>query len=140
MPQDDATDQLRDRPTGELLKQLSDQTTNLVRQEIELAKLELREKGKKAGLGAGMFGGAGLFGVFALGTLTTCIVLALATFLPAWLGALVVTVVYGAVAGVLALRGKAEVRQANPPLPERAVDSTKEDVRWVKSKAQSARR
>lgn len=83
MAQDNATDQLRDRSTGDLLKQLSDQTTNLVRQEIELAKLEFREKGKKAGLGAGMFGGAGLFGVFALGTLTACIVLALATFLPA---------------------------------------------------------
>jgi uncharacterized membrane protein YqjE len=139
MAQDNATDQLRDRSTSELLKQLSDQTTNLVRQEIELAKLEFREKGKKAGLGAGMFGGAGLFGVFALGTLTACIVLALATFLPAWLAALIVTVVYGAVAGVLALRGRAEVQQATPPLPEQAVDSTKEDVRWVKSKAQSAR-
>lgn len=139
MAQDNATDQLRDRSTGDLLKQLSDQTTNLVRQEIELAKLEFREKGKKAGLGAGMFGGAGLFGVFALGTLTACIVLALATFLPAWLAALIVTVVYGAVAGVLALRGRAEVQQATPPLPEQAVDSTKEDVRWVKSKAQSAR-
>lgn len=140
MAQDNATDQLRDRSTGDLLKQLSDQTTNLVRQEIELAKLEFREKGKKAGLGAGMFGGAGLFGVFALGTLTACIVLALATFLPAWLAALIVTVVYGAVAGVLALRGRAEVQQATPPLPEQAVDSTKEDVRWVKSNAQSARR
>jgi uncharacterized membrane protein YqjE len=140
MAQDNATDELRDRPTSELLKQLSDQTTNLVRQEIELAKLEFREKGKKAGLGAGMFGGAGLFGMLALGTLTACIVLALATFLPAWLAALIVTVVYAAIAGVLALRGKAEVKQATPPLPEQAVDSTKEDVRWVKTKAQSARR
>jgi uncharacterized membrane protein YqjE len=140
MAHDNATDELRDRSTAELLKQLSDQTTNLVRQEIELAKLEFREKGKKAGLGAGMFGGAGLFGVFALATLTACIVLALATFLPAWLAALIVTVVYGAIAGVLALRGRAEVQQATPPLPEQAVGSTKEDVRWVKSKAQSARR
>ena len=139
MPQDDATGQLRDRPTGELLKQLSDQTTNLVRQEIELATLEFREKGKKAGLGAGMFGGAGLFGVFALGTLTACMVLALATFLEAWLAALIVTVLYAAVAGVLALRGRAEVQQATPPVPQQAVDSTKEDVAWVKSRAQSAR-
>ena len=139
MAQDDATSELRDRPTSELLRQLSDQTTSLVRQEIELAKLEFREKGKKAGLGAGMFGGAGLFGVFAFGTLTVCIVLALATFLPGWLAALIVTVVYGAIAGVLALRGKAEVKQATPPMPEQAVDSTKEDVRWVKNKAQSAR-
>jgi uncharacterized membrane protein YqjE len=139
MAQDTATDQSRDRPTGELLKQLSDQTTQLVRQEIELAKLEFREKGKKAGIGAGMFGGAGLFGVFALATLTACIVLALATFLPAWVAALIVAVVYGAIAGVLALRGRSQVQEATPPVPQQAVDSTKEDVAWVKSRAQSAR-
>ena len=139
MAHGNAPDDLRDRPTSELLRQLSDQTTSLVRQEIELAKLEFREKGKKAGLGAGMFGGAGLFGLFAFGALTACIVLALATFLPAWVGALIVAVVYGAVAGVLALRGKAEVQQATPPVPEQAVDSTKEDVQWVKTRAQSAR-
>jgi uncharacterized membrane protein YqjE len=139
MADENATGQLRDRPTPELLKQLSDQTTNLVRQEIELAKLEFREKGKKAGLGAGMFGGAGVFGVYALGVLIACVVLLLATFLEAWIAALIVGVVLAAIAGVLALRGKAEVKQATPPVPQEAVDSTKEDVRWVKSKAQSAR-
>jgi membrane protein len=140
MAEDNAAGQIKDRPTSELLKQLSDQTTNLVRQEIELAKLEFREKGKKAGLGAGMFGGAGVFGVYALGVLIACAVLALATFLEAWLAALIVGVVLSAIAGVLALRGKAEVQQATPPVPQEAVDSTKEDVRWVKSKAQEARR
>lgn len=130
----------RERPTGELLKQLSDQTTTLVRQEIELAKLELQEKGKKAGVGAGMFGGAGAVGLYALGALTATIILALATFLPGWVAALIVTVVYGAIAGVLALRAKAEIKQATPPVPEQAVETTKEDARWVKSKAQSARR
>jgi uncharacterized membrane protein YqjE len=130
----------RDRPTGELLKQLTDQTTRLVRQEIELAKLELQEKGKKAGVGAGLFGGAGALGLYALGALTATIILALATFLPGWVAALIVTVVYGAIAGVLALRGKAQVKQATPPVPEQAVETTKEDARWVKSKAQSARR
>jgi uncharacterized membrane protein YqjE len=130
----------RERPTGELLKQLSDQTTTLVKQEIELAKLELQEKGKKAGVGAGMFGGAGAVGLYALGALTATIILALATFLPGWVAALIVTVVYGAIAGVLALRGKAEMKQATPPVPEQAVETTKEDARWVKSKAQSARR
>src|SRR4051794_30904204 len=129
-----------DRPTGELLKQLTDQTTRLVRQEIELAKLELQEKGKKAGVGAGLFGGAGALGLYALGALTATIILALATFLPGWVAALIVTVVYGAIAGVLALRGKAQVKQATPPVPEQAVETTKEDARWVKSKAQSARR
>jgi uncharacterized membrane protein YqjE len=137
---ENATNGLRDRPTGELLKQLTDQTTALVRQEIELAKLELREKGRKAGVGAGMFGGAGLFGVYAFGALTACIILALATFRPGWLAALIVAVAYGGVAGVLALRGKARVREAGPLMPEQAVDTTKEDVRWVKTQAQSARR
>ncbi|MEA2248507.1 MAG: hypothetical protein QOH46_3036 [Solirubrobacteraceae bacterium] len=137
---ENATNGLRDRPTGELLKQLTDQTTALVRQEIELAKLELREKGRKAGVGAGMFGGAGLFGVYAFGALTACIILAIATFLPGWLAALIVAVAYGGVAGVLALRGKARVREAGPLMPEQAVDTTKEDVRWVKTQAQSARR
>src|SRR4051812_18925413 len=135
-----ATDDVRDRPASELLKQLSDQTTTLVRQEIELAKLEFREKGKKAGIGAGMFGGAGVFGLYAVGALTATIILALATFLPGWVAALIVTVVYGAIAGVLALRGKSQVQEAAPLVPEQAVDTTKEDVRWVKTKAQSARR
>jgi hypothetical protein len=133
------TNDLRERPTSELLKQLSDQTTTLVRQEIELAKLEVREKGKKAGIGAGMFGGAGVFGLYAVGALTATIILALATFLPGWVAALIVTVIYGAIAGVLALRGKSKVKQAGPPVPEQAVATTKEDVRWVKTRAQSAR-
>jgi uncharacterized membrane protein YqjE len=133
------TSDLRERPTSELLKQLSDQTTTLVRQEVELAKLELQEKGKKAGIGAGMFGGAGVFGLYAVGALTATIILALATFLPGWVAALIVTVIYGAIAGVLALRGKSKVQEATPPVPEQAVDTTKEDVRWVKTRAQSAR-
>jgi uncharacterized membrane protein YqjE len=133
------TNELRERPTSELLKQLSDQSTTLVRQEIELAKLELREKGKKAGMGAGMFGGAGLFGLYAVGALTATIILALATFLPGWLAALIVTVVYAAIAGVLALRGKSQVKKATPPVPQQAVDTTKEDVRWVKTRAQAGR-
>ena len=90
---DHGTNDLRERPTSELLKQLSDQTTTLVRQEIELAKLELQEKGKKAGMGAGMFGGAGVLGLYAVGALTATIILALATFLPGWVAALIVTVV-----------------------------------------------
>lgn len=129
-----------DRSLADLARQLSLQTTELARHEVELAKAELREKGKRAGVGAGMFGGAGAVGLYALGALTATIILALATFLPGWVAALIVTVVYGAIAGVLALRGKAEVKQATPPVPEQAVETTKEDARWVKSKAQSARR
>ncbi|MGI8505216.1 MAG: phage holin family protein [Solirubrobacteraceae bacterium] len=128
-----------DRPVGELLKELSEQTTTLVRQELELAKLELTEKGKKAGIGAGMFGGAGIVGVFAVGALTACFILALATAVAGWLAALIVAAVYGGVAGVLALTGKSKVQQAVPPLPEQATESVKEDVQWTKTRAKQAR-
>jgi uncharacterized membrane protein YqjE len=128
-----------DPSTADLLKQLSAQTTTLVRQEIELAKVELAEKGKRAGLGASMFGGAGALGFYAFGALTACAILALATALSGWLAALIVAAVYGAIAGVLALSGKKQVAAATPPVPEEALDSTKEDVRWVKTRAKSAR-
>ena len=131
--------ELRDRPVGDLVKDLSEQTSRLVRQELELAKVELSEKGKKAGLGAGMFGGAGLFGFFGFAALTATFILALATAVAPWLAALIVTAVYGAIAGVLALQGKSKVQQATPPVPERAVDSAKEDVAWVRTRAKSAR-
>src|ERR687896_1366780 len=131
---------LREHGTGELLKELSDHTTTLVRQEIELAKAELGEKGKKAGLGAGMFGGAGLFGLFALAALTTCIIVALDSAMPLWLAALIVAVVYGAIAAVLALQGRTKVQEAGPPVPEQATESVKEDVQWAKTQAKSGRR
>jgi uncharacterized membrane protein YqjE len=131
--------ELRDRPTGELLRRLSDETTTLVKQEVELAKAELQEKGKQAGVGAGMFGGAGLFGVGAFAALTTCVIAALESAMPLWLAALIVTVVYAAVAGVLALRGKRKVTEAAPPLPEQAKESVKEDVEWAKTRAKSGR-
>jgi uncharacterized membrane protein YqjE len=130
---------LRERPTGELLKELSDHTTTLVKQEIELAKAELEQKGKKAGIGAGMFGGAGLFGVFSLAALTTCIIAVLESPLSLWLAALIVAVVYAAVAGVLALQGRNKVQEAVPPVPEQATESVKEDVQWAKSRAKSGR-
>ena len=129
-----------DRPVAELLKELSNQTTTLVRQELELAKAEMAEKGKKAGLGAGMFGGAGLVGLLALGALTTCLIAALDTAMELWLAALIVTVVYAAIAGALALLGKQKTQEATPPAPEQAIDSTKEDVQWAKTRAKSAKR
>jgi uncharacterized membrane protein YqjE len=129
----------QEQSTADLLRQLSEQTTTLVRQELELAKLELTEKGKKAGMGAGMFGGAGALGFYSLGAFTACAILALATAVAGWLAALIVGVVYAAIAGVLALTGKNKVTAATPPIPEQAVDSTKEDVRWVKTRATSAR-
>ncbi|MEA2333490.1 MAG: hypothetical protein QOH58_3628 [Thermoleophilaceae bacterium] len=130
---------LRERPTGELLKELSDHTTTLVKQEIDLAKAELSEKGKQAGMGVGMFGGAGLFGVLALAALTTCVIAALDTAMPLWLAALIVAAVYAAVAGVLALQGRNKVQEAAPPVPEQTKESVKEDVEWAKTRARSGR-
>jgi uncharacterized membrane protein YqjE len=139
MPHSNGDTEARERPMADLLRDLSDQTTTLVRKEIELAKVELSEKGKAAATGAGMFGGSGLFGFFAFAALTACVIAALATFMPTWLGALIVAIVYGAIAALLALRGKRKVKQAGPPVPEQAVDSTKEDVEWVKTRAKTGR-
>jgi uncharacterized membrane protein YqjE len=130
---------LRDRSTGELLRRLSDETTTLVKQEVELAKAELQQKGKQAGVGAGMFGGAGLFGVAAFAALTACVIAALDLAMPLWLAALIVAVVYAAVAGVLAVTGREKVKQAAPPVPEQTRESVKEDVEWAKTRARSGR-
>jgi hypothetical protein len=133
-------EELRGRPTGELVKQLSEQTSTLVRQEIELAKAELSERGKAAGVGAGILGGAGLIGLLALGAFTACLILLLDQAMDAWVGALSVAAAYGAGAAVLALNGRDRVREGMPPTPEQTVESIKEDVQWAKSRATSARR
>jgi uncharacterized membrane protein YqjE len=136
---DDAGD-LRERPFGELLKQLSEETTQLVHQEIELAKAELTHKTKQAGIGAALFGAAGAIGLLALAALTTCFILALDAAMPAWLAALIVAVVYGVVAAVLAMRGRAKVKQAVPPVPEQTIQTVKEDLQWDKTQTPSAKR
>ena len=128
-----------DASVAELIKQLSEQTSRLARQEVELAKAELAIKGKRAGIGAGMFGGAGIFGFYALGALTATAILALATAMDAWLAALIITVLLGAIAGILALQGRRKVEEATPPVPEQATESAKEDVKWAKAKARAAR-
>ncbi len=124
---------LRDRPVGELLKQLSEETTMLVKQELELAKAEMAEKGKQAGTGAGLFGGAGATGLLALIALTLTLIYALGTAMEDWIAALIVTVLWAAVAGVLALTGKKKIQQAGPPVPEQTVETVKEDVEWAKT-------
>jgi uncharacterized membrane protein YqjE len=129
--------ELRDHSTGELLKQLSNETTTLVRQEIELMKAELAAKAKPAGIGAGMFGGAGLFGLGAFLTLTAFFVVLLDGAMAIWLAALIVAVVYAAIAGVLALRGRQKVKEATPVAPEQTMESVKEDVQWAKTRARS---
>ncbi|MGI8412340.1 MAG: phage holin family protein [Solirubrobacteraceae bacterium] len=130
---------MSDRSVADLLKQLSDQTATLVRQELDLAKAELAVKGKKAGLGAAMFGGAGAFGLYAVGALTACLILALSAAMDGWLAALIVAVVYGAIGGGLALTGKNKVQEGVPPVPEQTVESVKEDVELMKQRAKEGR-
>jgi hypothetical protein len=128
-----------DRSMSELVRQLTDQSTRLARMEVELAKAELTQKGKQIGLGAGAFGGAGAVGFYAFGALTAAAILGLAEALDGWLAALIVGVVYAALAGVLALVGKSRVDAATPPLPERAIESSKDDVEAAKRSAKEAR-
>jgi hypothetical protein len=124
----------------ELMRQLSDQTATLVRQELELAKAEMTEKGKRVGIGAGMFGAAGVFGLYALGALTAAVILALSLAMTGWLAALIVTAIYGAVAGGLALSGKSEVQRGVPPVPQQTVETVREDVEVAKQRVQEGRR
>ena len=132
-------EELRDRPVGELLKQLASETTTLVRQELELAKAEMREKATKAGAGFGMWGAAGVTSLLALGSLTAFLILALDGAIPNWLAALIVGLAYAAIAGVLYLRGKRRVEAAGSPVPEQTVETLKEDVQWAKHPTTSAR-
>jgi uncharacterized membrane protein YqjE len=129
-----------DASAGELFKQLSEQTSTLVRQEVDLAKAELSEKGQKVGVGAGMFGGAGILGYTGLLAVTAAIVLALNEVMDAWLAALIVGAVYLAAAGVMALLGRDRIREATPVAPEQTIETVREDVQWAKTQASSARR
>ena len=124
-----------DASVSELVKQLTEHTKTLVKQEMRLAQVELQEKGKKLGIGAGMFGAGGLVAFFGAATLITALVLVLATALAPWLSALIVGIVLLAGAGVAALMGKKQIEQATPPVPEQAVETVKEDVEEVKERA-----
>jgi len=126
-------------PVAQLVSQMSEQVSTLVRDELALARAEMVEKGKRAGTGAGLLGGAGVLATYGVSALLLTIGAALATVWPAWLAALVVTVVVFAVAGVAALLGKKQVQQAVPPAPTAAVDSTKRDVDAVKTAVQEGR-
>jgi uncharacterized membrane protein YqjE len=128
----------REQSIGELVRDLATETSTLVRQEIDLAKAEMTDRGKRAGKGAGMLGAAVLVGLLAAGALTACVIAALDRAMATWLAALVVTVVYGAIAGALAMTGRKQIREAAPPVPEQAIDSVKEDVQWAKTRTRSA--
>jgi hypothetical protein len=134
-------DDLRDRPIGDLLKQLSQETSTLVKQELDLAKAEMAQKGKHAGVGAGFIGAGALFALGTLGAITACLIALLATALDhVWLAALIVAVVYGAIAGILAIQGKDKIQEAAPAAPEQTVQTVKEDVEWAKTQTRSAAR
>ena len=125
------------KTTAELVTDLTQEMSTLIHQEMELAKRELTEKGKRAGIGAGMFGAAGLIAFLALGCLTATIIAALQLAISVWLAALLVGVAYLLVAGSLFVFGRTQVRRATPPLPKQAVESTKEDVAWLRTQAKS---
>jgi hypothetical protein len=133
-------DSLRHSSTGELVKQLSEQTSELVRKEMELARAELSEKGKAAGAGAGMLGGAGAAALLALGALSAALILLLDKAMGAWVAALIVGLLWGAAAAVLGSAGRDRMRKGLPPAPKQTVESVKEDMRWAKTRASSARR
>lgn len=132
-----APDETDREPTlGALVHDLSEQTSALVRSEVDLAKAELAAKGKAAGVGAGLFGAAGLLAFFGGAVLITTVILALALVMPAWAAALVVAIVLFGAAGVAAVVGKEKVGDASPPAPERAVEGVKQDVETIKGRHQ----
>lgn len=131
---------LSERSVADLLKQLSDQTATLVRQELELAKVELTAKGKQAGIGAGLFGAAGMLGFYAVGALVAAAILALSLAVTGWLAALIVAAVIGAGAGILALGGKNRVSRGVPPVPEQTVETVCEDVQVARESVREGRR
>jgi uncharacterized membrane protein YqjE len=122
----------QDPTLGALVHDMTQQISTLVRDEMRLAQAEMTQKGKQAGLGLGLFGGAGLVAMYGVGTLLATLILALALVIPAWLSALIVTVVLFAVAAVLALKGKSSVSKATPAKPEEAMAGLKEDIATVK--------
>ena len=130
-----AQQDVNELPVSELVQRMSQQTADLVRKELELAQVEMKEKGKRAGIGAGLFGGAGLVTVYAVGALIATAILGLSEAVDPWLAALIVTVVLFVIAGVSALLGKKQVEQATPPQPEQAIRSTKRDVDELKGRA-----
>jgi uncharacterized membrane protein YqjE len=132
-------DDPRDRGLGELVKDLASQTSTLVRQEIKLAQAELTQKGKLAGKGAGMLAGAAVAGLLGLGAFTALLIIALDGALPLWLAALIVTLIWLAVAAVLGMSGKKALQASTPPAPQ-TVETVKEDIQWAKTQTGSGPR
>jgi uncharacterized membrane protein YqjE len=121
-----------DRSAGELVKELSEQVSVLVRDELKLAQLEMSRKGKQAGLGVGMLGGSALIALYGVGCLIACVIIAMSGVVAAWLAALIVGAVLLAGAGIAALLGKGRLQKAAPAVPEQAVGGIKADIEEIK--------
>jgi hypothetical protein len=126
---------LRDEPIGDVLKHVSGDAQTLAAQELKLAKAEIAGKAKEVGIGAGIAGGAGYVGYLASLALMLCIIFALAEAMPGWLAALIVAVVLGAGAAVLAMKAKKRIQNAGPPIPEQTIESVKQTIETVKEEA-----
>jgi uncharacterized membrane protein YqjE len=126
---------LREPSAGELVKQLSQQVSTLLRDELKLAQLEMSRKGKQAGAGVSLFGAAGLIAFFGLASLIACAIIAISGVISAWLAALIVGLALFAVAGLAALVGKGRLSRATPPVPKETAESLKNDVEVIKERA-----
>jgi Putative Actinobacterial Holin-X, holin superfamily III len=124
-----------DHSVGELVSQASRQLSDLVHQELRLAKAEMAQKGKRAGLGGGMFGGAAMIGYLGLGALVAAAIAGVAVALPVWASALIIGGALLALAGLLALIGRKQMKRAMPPAPEQAISGVKADVEEIKERA-----
>ena len=125
---------LRELPTGELVAQLSKQVSRLVRDELRLAQVELRQKGKRAGLGAGLAGAGGVVALFGLAAVETAAIVAVTIALPLWAAALVVGAALLLLAGLLGLIGTSQVKRGGPPIPEQAIASVQRDAQVIKER------
>jgi uncharacterized membrane protein YqjE len=135
-PRDSHEHDLATVPTGELVRRLSTQVSELVKGELEVARAELTEKGKRAGVGAGLAGAGGVVALYGVAALLAALIAGLSYAMPVWLAALIVGVVLLVIAGALALAGRAQVRKATPPVPEGAMDGVQHDVDTVKKAVQ----
>jgi Putative Actinobacterial Holin-X, holin superfamily III len=127
------------RSTSELLRDLSEQSSRLIRQEMALARAELTQKGVEAGLGIGLLGGAGILALYGLGALTAAGILLLSTATKAWIAAVVIAGGILAAAGAAALIGKTRLAQAAPPVPEATIETAKEDAKTIRASIRDGR-
>ena len=135
----DPTTPAADASTAQLVERLSEQVSRLVRDELQLARADLTYKGKKAGLGVGLLGGAGIIALYGVGCLVAAAILGLAAGVPYWLAALIVALVLFIIAGAAVVFGRREVQEATPPVPTETIEGVKQDVDALKGHAPSSR-